>query len=1260
MPDGPVRKVTIFVSSPTDVMAERERAARAIDRLQSRFREHVKLEPIFFEDSEKFYTADKSFQEQIPDAGAADLVVSIFWSRVGSELPPDIFGTMPDGKPYPGGAIYELMRALEAKRRRNVPDILVYRKVADTLISVTDPQKRSLMLAQLCTFEAFWRQWFVSQEGHFRAGYQTFKTPDEFEHLLEGHLRAWLGERGLLGREVVWRIAERGSPFRSLEPYEAQHAEVFFGREREIDRGREHLLAAAARGSAFLLIVGPSGSGKSSLARAGLATRLTLAGDIEGVDLLRVAVLRPGDAATPQLALARALFQPDALPELSESDFPTPEGLASVLTSEAGAASAPILRSLERAAASLKAEKSYDRPVETRLLLILDQLEDLFSASLGDGVRKSFVRLIAALARSGRVLVIATLRSSSYGVLAHESELMALKEAGATLDVAVPGPEVLAEIVRRPAAAAGLTFERRGDDGLDEVLLTAAGGNADALPLLGFTLQSLFMAREGERLTFTAYGQLGGLEGAIGRAAEQAFGSLHATAQGALPRLLRGLAEASGRGVGLTLRDLPLSAASEGTPLRTLVDALVTARILLIHGEAQGAMLRLAHEAVLRGWERAHELTTKEKDFYRIRAYVAAAEQRWHAQRRSDLLLAPGLPLAEAQWLKASYGAELAPELIAFVDASTAKERSRQRRAYALAAVFGVVAIAAIVAGFYAKKQAALAERNFNAAKSTIDAVIFDLAVGLRDVEGMRAETVRRILTRAEAAVGQLAISTESDPAILRSLRGMFDQFSETYSRLGDTMLALDYAQKATGVARQLSAKEPGNAIWRRDVAASLTRVGDVLVARGDLLGALAVYREGLQIRRELAARGGDDTDWQRDLSESFKKIGDIARARGDLAVALSAYREELDIARELSAKDPSNVIGRRDLSIGLEKVGDVLRDRGDLNGALAAYREDLKIARELAAKDLSNTQWQFDVSVCLDRIGSVLRDQGNLDDALVAHREALAIRRPLSVMDSSNEQWRRAVGISLINIGDVLENQGDLPGALAAFREGLGIAQELAGKDPLNAQWRSDVSLSLQRVVGVLREQGDLSGALAAFSKGLDLARALAATDPNNAQWQRDLSVSLERVGEVLQDEMLLTRALAAYRESLEIMRALTAKDAANTGWRYDVSLSLERVGDVLTAQGDRLGALAAYREGLAIRRALAAMDPANTEWQTSVVLLLWRLAPADEDPRARWSEALAILTQLKSQGRLTPAQQEWIGTIEGEIAGLPQPLPQ
>jgi eukaryotic-like serine/threonine-protein kinase len=828
MPDLPVRKVTIFVSSPTDVMAERQRTNLVIDRLRSRYREYVTIESIFFEEREKYYTADKSFQAQIPDAGATDLVISIFWGRLGSELAPDLFGTMPDGRPYPGGAVYELTRAIEAKRQKNLPDILVYRKVADTGISVTDPAQRRLMNAQLDALEAFWQQWFVSREGHFRAGFQTFQTADDFERLLERHLRAWLNEQGLIGKELIWRIAERGSPFRGLEPYEPQHAEVFFGREREIDRGRDRLLAAAAAGIAFLLIIGPSGVGKSSLARAGLVTRLTRPGDVDGVDVVRFAVMRPGQAETPQRALAQALFRPEALPGLAQGDFQEPAQLAAALAGEASAAVAPILRALDRLATSLKASESYDRPVEARLLLIVDQLEELFSATTPEATRTNFVRLIEALARSGRVFIVATLRSSAYGDLAREPQLVALKDTGATLDVAVPGPDVLGEIVRKPAAAAGLRYDRNGEESLDEVLLAAAGGNADALPLLGFTLEWLFEKRDGDRLTFSAYDQLGGLEGAIGRTAEQAFISLDPDAQAALPQLLRGLAEPTRRATGLAIRDMPITSVPEGTPARRLADALVTARVLLIRGDGQEAMLRLTHDAVLRGWARARDITAKEQEFYRIREEVTSAERRWRDNRRNDLLLAPGLPLAEAQSLRATYGPELAPGLVAFIDASTRREQARQRRGYLVAAVFGLVAVVAIGAFFFAWRQQQIAEQNLRETLITQSRFL--------------AEASARSLGKEDAATAMLA-ALEALPDVRGAARPYAPEAEVALFSARQRLQEIAVLDGHTDIVRNAAFSPDG----RRVVTASYdktARVFDVETAR--TITVLAGHRAGV------------------------------------------------------------------------------------------------------------------------------------------------------------------------------------------------------------------------------------------------------------------------------------------------------------------------------------------------------------------------------------------------------------------------------
>jgi eukaryotic-like serine/threonine-protein kinase len=181
---------------------------------------------------------------------------------------------MPDGRPYPSGTVYELTKALRAAANNpgGLPHVLVYRKTADVAAPITDRERYRQFHEQREAFLAFWEEWFVSAQGHFKAGYNTFQTTDEFEARLESHLRAWLADQGFTTRAATWSLVENGSPFCSLEPFDAGHEEVFFGRARDIDRSLERLGRDAAGRSPhrFLLLVGESGSGKSSLASAGI------------------------------------------------------------------------------------------------------------------------------------------------------------------------------------------------------------------------------------------------------------------------------------------------------------------------------------------------------------------------------------------------------------------------------------------------------------------------------------------------------------------------------------------------------------------------------------------------------------------------------------------------------------------------------------------------------------------------------------------------------------------------------------------------------------------------------------------------------------------------------------------------------------------------------------------------------------------------------------------------------------------------------
>ena len=608
-----IRTVRLFVSSPNDVEAERQRVEVVAERLNGLYAGIVRIEAIRWET--KFYTADKSFQPQIPEASECDIVIGIFWARLGSELPPT-FPKMPDGTPYPSGTAYEVLSAIQKRteleatgRARGASgethtDVYIFQKMAPPFPAPKDEHDLALLDTQWKLLKTFLERWFRTRDGHFLAAFHGFATTDQFEERVEKLLREWLAEHVLGTRALAWPIVTMGSPFRGLDAFDAWHAPVFFGRSGDIVRATDRLkaaardqssdiggpeeqthaagdvLAAAKAGCPFLLVVGASGAGKSSLARAGIVPRLITPGFVREVDRWRVASLRPGDGATPFDALAQALFvrgakiaaeggsPHTALPELAEGDHAAPEDLAT-LWRAGSLTTRPIERALDRIAAIEQTRGKFDRAVRVDLVLVVDQLDDLFVSDFADAHRAQFAALLANFAATGRVWIVATLRAALYERYLAEGAFKPLRDGGVSYDLAPPGRAEVAEIVRKPAEAAGLIFEQNANGvPLDEQLLADAA-DPDTLPLLQFTLQGLFEARrkvdDEFHLTFAAYEMLGGIDGAIDQAAEHALEVLSETEKEALPRLLRQLvvavgsaAVASGR-AAMAIRSVPLA-----------------------------------------------------------------------------------------------------------------------------------------------------------------------------------------------------------------------------------------------------------------------------------------------------------------------------------------------------------------------------------------------------------------------------------------------------------------------------------------------------------------------------------------------------------------------------------------------------------------------------------------------------------------------------------------------------------------------------
>ncbi len=281
--------------------------------------------------------------------------------------------------------------------------------------------------------------------------------------------------------------------------------------------------------------------------------------------------------------MAAAIASPTALPELAALNCP-PEHLGALLRQMPKEAGVPLAQGLAMAA---KAADLADIG-QARLVLVIDQFEEIFTdETMDDAAREGFVAALAALARSGSVWIVATMRSDFFDRLEKMPSLAALSAGGRYL-LLPPDEAEIGQIIRQPAQEAGLRFEQNANGvTLDTVIRLAAERDRSALPLLSFLLDQLWQKRSAAGvLTFAAYEELGGLQGAIGRRAEEIFLAQPEAVQQALVPLLRALVTVeSGKPAA---RAAPLSEFPEGTPRRELVNAFLRPEARLLISDSDG------------------------------------------------------------------------------------------------------------------------------------------------------------------------------------------------------------------------------------------------------------------------------------------------------------------------------------------------------------------------------------------------------------------------------------------------------------------------------------------------------------------------------------------------------------------------------------------------------------------------------------------------------------------------------------------------
>ena len=509
---------------------------------------------------------------------------------------------------------------------------------------------------------------------------------------------------------------------------------------------RDLLVKRAAEACPFVLIYGASGYGKSSLMRAGVVPALT----------------RPGGAGKTNAAWRRVLLQPakgsgslceklarELVREPSEkqqeqarlhSHWPLsglPEICAIPLDQESsgrGCWDAPTLGESLHSAESLDSgiavilEALAD--ADGLLLLQIDQLEEVFSEEICPSERENFFRAIHGLVTSGRVWCLATMRSEFFPRIAEEPFLRTLVGRDGGYILSPPDLQSLNEIIRFPALASRLKFERAtaprmvgkvksNAEFLNEQIFNDASVSRDALPLVEFCLTKLYeMAVESESaqdrniLTWDNYSAIGGLQGAIATVAVETFQKLSPESQEATEFIFGSLVALDAVRNAVTRRRADLTSLEGQAGASEFLEAFQSAKLLITDRDDRSRVVFLAHESLLSHWLVLADWIDAHRSDLAAHQRLVEQTKLWRENERHRRFLLTEGRLAEAERVAASSLFILSTEEREFLNASRRTSRRKLRFFQSAAAIFAVVALAAIALGYSAKKSQREAEHS--------------------------------------------------------------------------------------------------------------------------------------------------------------------------------------------------------------------------------------------------------------------------------------------------------------------------------------------------------------------------------------------------------------------------------------------------------------------------------------------------------------------------------------------------------------------
>jgi tetratricopeptide (TPR) repeat protein len=761
----------------------------------------------------------------------------------------------------------------------------------------------------------------------------------------------------------------KANPYLGLDCFEEKDADRFFGREKLIDelRGNFIRLRENVGEPRILPVIGPSGSGKSSLVRAGLIRRLR-----NELGAACIQVIKPTERPIEVLALVLArIATGDEAPVAKAQEFEQ------------------LLRT--RTDALRRIADAIPDTISMPLILIVDQFEELYTLCKQPDEATAFIENLmdAAQAGSGCVSVILTLRSD---FLCETQRCPAFNRTIARFGVLTPvmSDEELRNAITRPAEQAG----RPLDDASVDLMIDQTREREGALPLLQFALYQVWEGMGRGIAPAHTLADIGGVGGALAQRAEILYKELPPEARPVARRVFLKLVQL-GEGARDTRRRIPIADMVAHAELAETVRSILnrfaahTARLVTLSHQQGQEVAEITHEALLDNWATLREWLETSREDLRFERRVSETAHLWDCRGRpvGSLWQRPDLDLLKE--FHSRNEADMTALQMAFYHASRREHRSATRWRWFVGVSVVLIILISVSAVFLSDSFDKRASKERDRAKLALEAVqgiTHDLVDGLAEIPEAHPliekilktnmELVDRIFTLSTDTANMelvdriLGFSIETAKAV-REKRVSLNRIGDNYLLFGDTKAALQAYEQAMEISRKLAGDDPGNSKAQRDLFISYDRLGDVNLQLGDTKAALQAYEQAMEISGKLAGDDPGNSEAQRNLSVTYDNLGKVNLQLGNTKAALEACEQAMEISRKLARDDPGNSEAQRDLMLSHSYLGFVRESMKDNAAALECYYQGLVIAKRLAG-DKENQQAQEDQIWLLERIKSL------------------------------------------------------------------------------------------------------------------------------------------------------------------------------------------------------------------------------------------------------------------------------------------------